>query len=100
MCAWNLPSNHSQENTYYFPQPTEGLSPTRCESMWIPGTVTAECIFDVRVFNPCTLSCRGSKMDACYRQCEREKCQAYKQRVREVERGSFTPLVFTSGGMS
>ena len=39
-------------------------------------------------------------MEACYRRHEREKCRAYEQRVREVERGSFTPLVFSiSGGM-
>ena len=53
-----------------------------------------------QVFNPCALSCRSTQMDACYRRHEREKCRAYEQRVREVERGSFTPLVFsTSGGM-
>jgi len=56
--------------------------------------------YDVRVFNPCAPSCRGTQMDACYRRHEREKCRAYEQRVREVEWGSFTPLVFsTSGGM-
>jgi len=56
--------------------------------------------YDVRVFNPYALSCRGTQMEACYRRHEREKCRAYEQRVREVERGSFTPLVFSiSGGM-
>ena len=40
------------------------------------------------------------QMAACYRRHEGEKRRAYKQRVREVEQGSFTPLVFsTSGGM-
>ena len=35
-----------------------------------------------------------------YRRHELEKRHAYKERVREVEHGSFTPLVFsTSGGM-
>ena len=77
-----------------------GISSNRCESMRILETATAECIFYVRVFNPCAPSCRDTQMDACYRRHEREKCRAYKQRVREVERGSFTPLVFsTSGGM-
>ena len=47
--------------------------------------------FDVRVFNPCAPSCRGTQMDAYYRRHEGEKCRAYEQRVREVERGSFTP---------
>ena len=56
--------------------------------------------FDVRVFNPTALSCRNLQMDACYRRHEGEKRRAYEQRIREVEHGSFTPLVFsTSGGM-
>ena len=56
--------------------------------------------FDVRVFNPTAPSCRNLQMDACYRRHEEEKRRAYEQRIREVEHGSFTPLVFsTSGGM-
>ena len=77
-----------------------GISLIGCESMRILETATAECIFDVRLFNPCAPSCWGTQMDACYRRHEREKCQAYEQHVREVEQGSFTPLAFiTSGGM-
>jgi len=39
-------------------------------------------------------------MDLCFRQHDGEKKQAYEQHVCEVEKGSFTPLVFTtSGGM-
>ena len=39
-------------------------------------------------------------MTACYRRHEGEKRRAYEHRVREIEQGSFTPLVFsTSGGM-
>ena len=35
-----------------------------------------------------------------YRRHEREKRRQYEQRVREVEHGHFTPLVFTTtGGM-
>ncbi len=56
--------------------------------------------FDVRVFNPHSTSYRGSELTACYRRHEGEKRRAYEHRVREVEQGSFTPLVFsTSGGM-
>ncbi|XP_065914415.1 uncharacterized protein [Dysidea avara] len=29
---------------------------------------------------------------------EAEKCRAYEERIREVEHGSFTPLVFSSSG--
>ena len=39
-------------------------------------------------------------MIKCYRKNELEKKRAYDQRIREVEHGSFSPLVFsTSGGM-
>ena len=56
--------------------------------------------FDVRVFNPFTPSHKNSSLDKCYRKNEQEKKRAYDQRIREVERGPFSPLVFsTSGGM-
>ncbi len=56
--------------------------------------------FDARVFNPHSNSYRGSELTACYRHHEGEKRRAYEHRVREVEQGSFTPLVLsTSGGM-
>ena len=56
--------------------------------------------FDVRVFNPNSESYHALEMATCYRHHEGEKRHVYKNRVREVERGSFTPLVLsTSGGM-
>ena len=64
------------------------------------GLTQQRAFFDVRVFNPTAPSCRRLQMAACYRRHEEEKRRAYEQRVREVEYGSFTPLVFsTSGGM-
>ena len=42
------------------------------------------------------------QLPSAYRLHERQKQRSYDQRVREVEHGSFTPLVFTtwsSGGM-
>ena len=37
----------------------------------------------------------------CFKSHDREKRRVYEQRVREVERASFTPLVFSAlGGMS
>ena len=57
--------------------------------------------FDVRVFNPLTPSNCRSSLAAIYRQHESAKRRNYKQRVREVEHGSFTPLVFSAtGGMA
>ena len=56
--------------------------------------------FDVRVFNPLTHTYRSLPMATCYRRNDQEKRRAYDQRVREVEHGCFSPLVFSvSGGM-
>lgn len=56
--------------------------------------------FDVRVFNPCAPSYRCTQIRSLYQRQEKEKRRQYQQRVCEIERGSFTPLVFaTSGGM-
>ena len=55
--------------------------------------------FDVRVFNPHAPSNR-QPLPSCYRKHENLKKRAYEQRVREVEHGSFIPLVFSlTGGM-
>ncbi|XP_062508503.1 uncharacterized protein LOC134184773 [Corticium candelabrum] len=53
--------------------------------------------FDIRVFYPNAKSYRHhSSLTSCYGIHENEKKREYGQRVREVEHGSFTPLVFTS----
>ena len=42
-----------------------------------------------------------TSISTCFRSHDREKRRAYEQRVREVERGSFTPLIFSAlGGIS
>ena len=59
-----------------------------------------EAFFDVRVFHPFASSYRNSSLAAIYRQHEKKKKREYSHRVREIEKGSFTPLVFsTTGGM-
>ena len=56
--------------------------------------------FDVHVFNAFAESNQSTSLAATFRKHEGEKRRAYEERVREVERGSFTPLVFSSlGGM-
>jgi len=63
------------------------------------GSSHERAFFDVRVFNPHAPSNRQS-LSTCYRKHENIKKRAYEQRVREVERGSFTPLVLSlTGGM-
>ena len=53
------------------------------------------------VFNPLAPSNCRSSLNATYRRHETIKKRSYEQRVREVEHGSFTPLVFSaSGGMA
>ena len=55
--------------------------------------------FDVRVFNPLAPSNR-QPLPTCYRKHEKLKKRAYEKRVREVERGSFTPVVISlTGGL-
>jgi hypothetical protein len=55
---------------------------------------------DVRVFNPLASCNRNKQLKTVYQQHEREKKRAYEQRIREIERGSFTPLVLSAtGGM-
>ena len=63
------------------------------------GERQAMCIFDVWVFNSFAQSCRNTLLGQCYRHNELEKQRSYDERVREVEHGTFSPLVFfTAGG--
>ena len=54
--------------------------------------------FDVIMFNPHAASNRQQCFVATYRRHERIKIRAYEQCVREVEHGSFTPLVMSLSG--
>ena len=56
--------------------------------------------FDVKVFHPNAQSYRHSSISSLYRRHELAKKREYGDRIRKVENGSFTPLVFaTTGGM-
>ena len=53
--------------------------------------------FDVPIFN--SLACSNNQpIQACYRNLENQKKWAYKQRVHEIEHGSFTLLVLSASG--
>ena len=54
--------------------------------------------FDVKVFNPHAPSNMWTQLTSCYRLHENAKKRAYEQRIREVEHGSFTPLIMSSTG--
>lgn len=69
----------------------------KCKGFW---NCSQDAFFDVRVCNPLASSYQNLSTEAMLRRNEREKQRAYEQRVREVEHGSFTPLVFAvTGGM-
>ena len=54
--------------------------------------------FDVKVFHPHAPSNMRSQLSSCYRLHENTKKRAY-ERIREVEHGSFTPLIMSSTGL-
>ncbi len=55
---------------------------------------------DVRVFHPNAPSYQNRKLGALYKDHERQKKSAYSSRVNQVEKSTFTPMVFsTFGGM-
>ena len=55
--------------------------------------------FDVQVFNPNVQSNRLSSLPSLYRRHERQKRNKYEQRILDVERSTFCPLIWsTSGG--
>ena len=56
--------------------------------------------FDVRVYNPFSSTYIRSTLKASHQRNEQEKRRQYDSRIRTVEHGTFTPLVFTiAGGM-
>eukprot|EP00116_Pleurobrachia_bachei_P001456 sb/3461718/ len=56
--------------------------------------------FDVRIFNPRVKSNANQSIQKTYEKHETEKKKAYLQRVLQVEKAVFTPLVMsTSGGL-
>ena len=57
--------------------------------------------FDVRIFNPNSVSYRLQTLPKLYTQHENQKKRQYLNRVLQVEKGTFSPLVFTTtGGMA
>ena len=54
--------------------------------------------YDVRVLHPNAHSYQGTSMTSLYQTNEREKMRKYNSRVISVEKGTFTPLVYTTFG--
>ena len=76
----------------------------RCECMWhvAMGGRFERTFCDIRVFNSYTPSNCSQSLGATCRKHEQEKrIRQYEERIREIERASFSPFVFaSSGGMS
>ena len=54
--------------------------------------------FDVRVLHPNAASYQSTSLSSLYTNHEKEKMRKYNSRVLTVEKGSFTPLVYTTFG--
>ena len=66
--------------------------------LWAPLT---RAFFDIRVFNPLAPSNWSKQIPDMYTHHEDAKKKEYNARIIQIERASFTPLVFScSGGMS
>ena len=69
----------------------------RARGFW---STAQDAFFDVRVFHPNAPSNSSTSIVSAYKKHEDIKKRAYGHRIREVEHGIFTPLVFsTTGGM-
>ena len=69
----------------------------RARGFW---STAQDAFFDVRVVQPNAPSNSSTSIASAYKKHEDIKKRAYGHRIREVERGVFTPLVFsTTGGM-
>ena len=77
--------------------------PTKCPSRYLCTwflECRARCILIYRVFYPNASSNHSTITSAAYRKHETTNKREYAQRIREVEHGIFTPLVFsTTEGM-
>ena len=62
------------------------------ESFW--GRDRRLVYFDIKVFNPLASTHASSPLAQCYRRAELDKKRKYDERICEVERGTFSPLVF------
>ena len=64
---------------------------------WIP---LNRAFFDVRVVNPLAQSNRSKEIPVMYENHEKLKKREYNARVLQIEKGTFSPLIFScSGGM-
>ena len=69
-----------------------------CIGLWSPFQRT---FIDVRIFHPSAPSYRSTPLETLYKENELQKKRKYNSRIINVEKSTFTPMVFsTLGGMS
>ena len=62
------------------------------ESFW--GWDRKLAYFDIKVFNPFASTYASSPLAQCYHHAELDKKRKYDERICEVKRGTFSPLIF------
>ena len=93
-CEHHYSTNLSTENPLPIAQPSHDI---RERGFW---SAAQDAYFDIMVFHTNAPSNSSGSISAAYKKHEDIKKRAYGQRVRDVEHGIFTPLVFsTTGGM-
>ena len=76
-----------------------GQCQTRHQSHGFWGNSRQQRFFDVRIFNPFAPSNSHDSLLSTYKKHERRKRREYEHRIREIEHGTFTPIVLaTTGG--
>ena len=76
----------------------DARSDIKCCGFW---TEKRQAYFDVKVVSPFARSYSNLTTAALYSKAEKAKIAEYGERIRQVEHGDFTPLVFTcSGGLA
>ena len=68
----------------------------RLENVWSRDRQRS--FFDVRVFNPLSQTYQNTSLAQCFHKNELEKRRAYDECIREIEHGSFSPLIFSTSG--
>ena len=62
---------------------------------WLPFN---RAFFDIRVVNPLALSNSTKELSAMYADHEKGKKREYNERILQIEKGSFSPVVFSCFG--
>lgn len=76
----------------------EARADVSCNGFW---TRFQRAFFDVKVSNLMALSYRERTIAATFTALEKQKKRSYNERIQQIERGTFTPLIFgATGGTS